>query len=1148
MGTPTPLSYGAPRPSTRQRAYNNLNHTLENCGIPKFQPKKMGFGQAVLCLDYVMLLRTYEPTWGKVEMCANIIKQQWIKRGDVGASHSGLKQLRVNLKRCGPPLQKWVVKGRQQQLNAANHLKHKLDNLVGCESHANQEEISLIRHQISCIQDEEEKIIKHQCKQHWLQDGDKNSKFFHSSMKQRQCSNHIDQVINEDDCLRESDDAIHNAFHEYYTRLFTAGPTQHDLSFLNPLTKVVDAGMNEYLCRRITKQEVWHAVQSISSHKAPGPDGFSAGFYHSHWDIIGDDVFEAVMDFLETGVMDPEINNTLIALIPKKKDAVRVTEFRPISLCNVSYKIISKVLAIRLGNLLPKIVQGNQSAFIKGRLITENVIVAYEALHTMSFLAKSRTNYMAVKLDMSKAYDRVEWNFLKEVMARLGFSGKWQWWIMRCINSVSYRILINGSTTDIIHPTRGIRQGDPLSPLLFVLCTEALSSNLQRAHEANMFRGVPFGRGRIRVSHLLFADDSLLFCRVKGEDWPCVHDILSAYGQISGQLINFDKTSIYFSRHTTSQQRVNMVSLIGAVEAKHYDRYLGLPAVVGRSRREAFLYILDKMRKKVMSWSHRSLSQAGKEIFVKAVLQAIPTYAMQLFKLPKGLCNEMDQIMRGVWWGNSTNGNSRCWLSWAKLCEPKHVGGMGFRNFDSFNDALLAKQGWRIITNPDSLSSRILKAKYFQNSDFLHVAKGRNASYVWSSLLDARAMLLDGLKWRIVLGFQRLDKVETLIDWNSGWWNVELIKQVFGEEEAQLILQQPMGSRFISDTIYWSGTSNGVYSVKSGYHRSMEIKNRALASTSVPIINVESKVWRLVWSLVVPPSTKNADETLLHALWECPAVSDVFCASLKKLQKLHMAHHGSFAQFWMYMSQILSIREQGIMAITMRMIWLRRNRFIHEGDFMHPTQVAQHGILTADAYEKAQVETSLLSTTTDSVVSSPALNIWRGPSFNFIKVNWDAAVHSQSQCTGFGVILRDICGDVMACSTMVRRSLIDPTLAEAMAALYAVQLSLELGFRHIILEGDSSVIVAAIKGEELNLTSWRSVILEIRRLLLNFSGWSVSLVRREANASAHALAKISFQFHEARVWIEEAPSSVMQVVNSDKNSWESWQQHGHHEY
>lgn len=183
----------------------------------------------------------------------------------------------------------------------------------------------------------------------------------------------------------------------------------------------------------------------------------------------------------------------------------KVTDLRPISLCNVIYKVVSKVLSNRLRQVLPEIITPNQSAFVPGRLISDNILIAYELTHYLLNKREGKLGYAAIKLDMSKAYDRVEWCFLRAMMTKLGFDDRWIKLIMKCVSTVRYQVKVNGELSEVFVPQRGLRQGDPLSPYLFLLCAEAFSALLKKGERDNLLAGVKVCNNAPSISHLLIA-------------------------------------------------------------------------------------------------------------------------------------------------------------------------------------------------------------------------------------------------------------------------------------------------------------------------------------------------------------------------------------------------------------------------------------------------------------------------------------------------------------------------------------------------------------------------------------------------------------------------------------------------------------------
>ncbi|XP_030923468.1 uncharacterized protein LOC115950404 [Quercus lobata] len=300
-----------------------------------------------------------------------------------------------------------------------------------------------------------------------------------------------------------------------------------------------------------------------------------------------------------------------------------------------------------------------ECSFLSEILACDNVLVAYETLHSMHCKKSGKKGFLALKLDISKAYDRIEWNFLRNIMLRLGFP----------------------------------KQGDPLSPYLFLLCAEGFTALLDRAKEEGRLHGVSICWRAPTISHLLFADDSLLFCQANQDDVRCISDALQLFAAASGQCINFEKSSFFFSNNMKDEVREQIKRELRVKEVERFESYLGLPTLVGRVKYQTFSFLKDRVWKKIQSWKGKLLSRVVKEVLIKVVAQSIPTYTMGVFLLPVKLCNEFNAMYVRFWWGQVGDEKKIYWKSWSALSKPKKEGGMGFRDLRNFNLAMLAKQG-----------------------------------------------------------------------------------------------------------------------------------------------------------------------------------------------------------------------------------------------------------------------------------------------------------------------------------------------------------------------------------------------------------------------------------------------------------------------
>ena len=432
-------------------------------------------------------------------------------------------------------------------------------------------------------------------------------------------------------------------------------------------------------------------------------------------------------------------------------------------------------------------------------------------------------------------------------MTKLGFPEVWIKRVICYVSTPLFSVRINGKFYGNITPSRGLRH--PLSLYLFLLCAEGFSSLLAKAEAKNRLHGVSICRRAPRISHLLFVDNSLLFCRATQKEVQAIVDILQLYATASGQLINFEKSSIYFSSNTDGGQRNWIKTRLNVKEVDRFETYLGLLTLIGRSKYQSFVVLKDKVWKNLQRWKGIMLSRVGKEVLIKAVAQSLLTYTMGVFQLPMKLCDELNAMCARFWWGQVGNERKIHWKSWESLSKPKKEGGMGFRDIRCFNMVMLAKQGWRLLKEKDTLFYRCFKVKYFPWCNFLEAGDVPNSSYVWKSIMVAQLILKKGSCWRVGDGSrirvlkdkwipnhptnrvlhppgdeEREWRVSELIDWSLKVWDRDLIERRFHHEDADAILRIPLSRQQTNDTLFWLHSTEGEFSVKTGHHLARVLK------------------------------------------------------------------------------------------------------------------------------------------------------------------------------------------------------------------------------------------------------------------------------------------------------------------------------------
>ncbi|XP_073051343.1 uncharacterized protein [Primulina eburnea] len=665
----------------------------------------------------------------------------------------------------------------------------------------------------------------------WLEDGERNTKLFHNMVKKNWVANKIFRIWDNGSCLT-SPDLIQQSGAAFFQNLLTGDPFVLSCPDFSDFPLVISDLENANIAAPPSLEEVRATVFSIHRDSVAGPDGFSSAFFQHCWEIVHQDVLDAVLDFFRGSHMPQGFTATTITLIPKVMGAQAWSDFCPISLCNVTNKIISKLLYSRLKVVAERLVSWNQSGFVPGRVISDNILLAQELTHSLSL--PTRGGNVILKLDMAKAYDRVQWSFLLDVLRHYGFSEQVVSMISACISHCHFSVNINGSLTGFFGSTRGLRQGDPLSPLLFILGAEYLSRGLDR-----LYRQYPAIRYRsgcdLPLSHLAYADDIIIFATGGTREMKSLMDLLHHYENCSGQLVNAFKSVIILPPRCSGRTRSRLLRITGFGEGHLPIKYLGVPLFRGNRVCSLFDPLVQMVSKKLEGWELKTLSPGSRMTLLRSVLLSVPLYMFQVVQPPLAVMERLEKVFNGFLWGSRPLDKKWHWARWSRACLPVSEGGLGFRRLKDIVENFSIKL-WFRYRQGSSLWAKFMMRKYCQ---LVHPASVSSAGFIsptWRRLLKIRPRAESGIRWRVGMGDinfwddiwcgevpltsqlpvrgDRGVRVSHFI--SDGVWEFDFLCSVVPPSVAETIALIPIALGE-PDLSIWVHSSDGVFSLKSAW-------------------------------------------------------------------------------------------------------------------------------------------------------------------------------------------------------------------------------------------------------------------------------------------------------------------------------------------
>ena len=679
---------------------------------------------------------------GRLPMFLPKLKEYWDSTEKLFHSTSAMFRLSKKLKNLKPLIREI---GKEQLGNLSIRTKEAHVSL--CD----RQQSTLANPTVEAVQEEadaygkwlhlaglEEDFLKQRSKLHWLEVGDQNNTTFHNSIKTRQAQNTLREVRCPNGTMAKQHSELKLEAERHFSEILNQVPESYQGVSVEELRNLLDFECTLEDCKgleaAVSAEEIRRVLFAMPSNKSPGPDGFPCEFFKTAWPVIAHDFVTAVQSVFQMGFLPKGVNSTILALIPKKTTATEMKDYRPIACCNVLYKVVSKILANRLKELLPRIIVANQSAFVKGRLLMENVLLASEVVK--DYHKDSITPRCAMKLDISKAFDSVQWSFLLNSLMAMGFPERFIHWIRLCVTTPSYSVQVNGDLAGYFQSARGLRQGCPLSPYLFVLCMNVLSYKIDKGLREKKF-GIHPRCQSLALTHLCFADDLMVFVEGTKNSVEGVLSVFEEFTGWSGLSISLEKSTIFMAG-VAEGEKSRILTNFPFAEGKLPVRYLGLPLMTQAMGRQDYMPLVEKIRGRISTWTCRFLSYAGRLQLIKSVLLSIVNFWATVFRLPSKCSAEIERLCSAFLWTGPELKSTGAKVAWQDICKPKNEGGLGIRPLKEANHVYGLKLIWRLLSG-DSLWSKWIKSNLLKKKSFWEVnVETQTGSWIWRKMLKLR--------------------------------------------------------------------------------------------------------------------------------------------------------------------------------------------------------------------------------------------------------------------------------------------------------------------------------------------------------------------------------------------------------------------------